>query len=130
MKHFVEVIVFILVFVLIGLNYQKNEKQISLIETERIVKATFQPSLEYPNTTCFSLEGSKRSFFNPNNYNESTVFKIVEAKINGENCIRKILANNDVLLQKDSLQGCIKYEIPDTYCHGGKHCTAVRDHCY
>lgn len=134
MKSFIEIFIIFLVVIIIGLIYRDHEKNISLIETQRVVKAEFYPSVEFPNSTCFKLEGSKRSFFNSNKYDESTVFKIVEAKINGKNCIRKILAGNDVLLEKHTVQGCINYEIPESFClnTGTRYhrCVEVRDHCY
>jgi hypothetical protein len=120
----------ILFFLIIGVSYKNSEKRLKSVEQVRKVNATFSPSLEYPQTTCFSLDGSKRSFFNPKKYNETTVFEVVEAEIDGKTCVRKVLANGKDLLLPKGIESCVNYEIPDTICVGGEHCTPVREHCY
>lgn len=130
-KDLLLIIVIVIGLVIIGRVFKKQDDEIKFNETTRVVKAEFSESVENPGTTCISLEGSKRSFFNSKKYDKSTIFELVEAEVNGEVCVRRVLANKEDLIDpSEPAKPCLNYKYPETFCKGFRHCMKVRDHCF
>lgn len=117
--------------VIYGISFKEKERKLEGKEVRIPVKATFssRESTEDPNDTCFQLEGSRRSFYNDKNYNEKTVFEIVQVFVDeGNNCVRKILADGNVFELPKEDKHCIDYKLPVQIC-SGRGCVRVYDFC-